>query len=117
MLKIAVFAPIPKARVSTATAVKPGDLNNIRDAYRMSCNSVFMFSNSYPRKSCSRACLLDSSKGADDSREGETRNGPVPQHTIPSGFRLQIAGHLLTIRMSLKNRRSPVARRSDLNSG
>src|ERR1700723_2670819 len=33
MLKIAVFAPMPKANVSTTTAVKPGDLGRIRVAY------------------------------------------------------------------------------------
>src|SRR4051794_8815083 len=35
-LKIAVFAPIPRARVSTATATKPGLLRNSRDAKRIS---------------------------------------------------------------------------------
>src|SRR6266436_490000 len=35
-LKIAAFAPIPSASVSTATAVKPGFLNNWRQAKRRS---------------------------------------------------------------------------------
>src|SRR5436853_4883736 len=40
MLKIAVFAPTPNARESTATIVKPGRFQSTRSAYRMSCNSV-----------------------------------------------------------------------------
>ncbi len=36
MLKMAVFAPIPSARVSTATAVKPGAFNSWRRAKRRS---------------------------------------------------------------------------------
>ncbi len=32
MLKMAVFAPIPSARVTTATKVKPGDLWSWRKA-------------------------------------------------------------------------------------
>src|SRR5437016_4051688 len=40
MLKIAVFAPTPKARESTATIVKPGLFQSSRSAYRISCNSV-----------------------------------------------------------------------------
>jgi len=31
MLKIAVFAPIPKASVNTATAVNPGDFARMRN--------------------------------------------------------------------------------------
>ena len=34
--KIAVFAPIPNARVRTATVVKPGDCRKLRKAYRTS---------------------------------------------------------------------------------
>ena len=37
-LKIAVFAPIPSARVSTATAVKPGFFSSWRKAKRRSLN-------------------------------------------------------------------------------
>src|SRR3984893_13567653 len=40
MLKIAVFAPTPKARESTATIVKPGLFQSTRSPYRISCNSV-----------------------------------------------------------------------------
>ena len=39
MLNIAVVAPTPKARVKTATAVKPGFLRSNRTAYRMSKHS------------------------------------------------------------------------------
>src|SRR5487761_803821 len=39
-LKIAVLAPMPSASVSTATAVKPGDLRNMRTPYRRSCDRV-----------------------------------------------------------------------------
>src|SRR5205807_9694090 len=38
MLKIAVFAPMPNASVSTATAVKPGFFSNWRKAKRRSLN-------------------------------------------------------------------------------
>src|SRR5260221_13658121 len=34
--KTAVFAPIPRARVATATSVNPGLLRSIRSAYRRS---------------------------------------------------------------------------------
>ena len=34
--KIAVFAPIPSARVRTATVAKPGDFRKLRRAYRTS---------------------------------------------------------------------------------
>src|SRR5437879_8605352 len=36
-LKIAVFAPMPRARVRTATVVNPGDLLSMRTAKRRSC--------------------------------------------------------------------------------
>src|SRR5215831_2429978 len=42
MEKIAVFAPTPKARESTATIAKPGLFQSIRSPYRTSCNSVVM---------------------------------------------------------------------------
>jgi hypothetical protein len=41
MLKIAVFAPIPKASVSTATSVNPGLFTSIRTAYRKSWKRFF----------------------------------------------------------------------------
>ena len=40
MLKIAVFAPTPNARESTATIVKPGLFQSTRSPYRTSCNNV-----------------------------------------------------------------------------
>src|SRR5580692_5933796 len=39
-LNIAVFAPTPRARVATATAVKPGFFVSIRNPQRMSCQRV-----------------------------------------------------------------------------
>src|SRR5688572_5113547 len=39
-LNIVVFAPIPSASVMIATNVNPGFLNNIREPYRKSCQSV-----------------------------------------------------------------------------
>src|SRR5688572_32187016 len=39
-VKIAVFAPIPKASEVTATAVNTGDCRSIRNAYRTSCQIV-----------------------------------------------------------------------------
>src|SRR5437879_5764983 len=41
-VKIAVLAPMPRASVKTATAVKPGFFASIRKAYRKSCQSVPM---------------------------------------------------------------------------
>src|ERR1051326_3983030 len=41
-LKIAVFAPMPMAKVNIATTVNAGDFISIRAANRMSCNSVPM---------------------------------------------------------------------------
>jgi hypothetical protein len=40
MLKMAVFAPIPSARVSVAAAAKPGFLRSIRVPWRASCQNV-----------------------------------------------------------------------------
>src|SRR5262245_15011199 len=40
--KTAVFAPIPRARVATAAAAKPGLRPNIRNAYRRSESSVLI---------------------------------------------------------------------------
>src|SRR5687767_4208363 len=40
MLKIAVFAPMPKPSVSTAIKVKPGYLSSIRAPYRRSCRKL-----------------------------------------------------------------------------
>ena len=40
--KIAVFAPIPSAKVSTTIVVNIGDFASIRNAYRTSCPSVPM---------------------------------------------------------------------------
>src|SRR6202795_161409 len=42
MLKIAVFAPMPSARVSTATIVKPGEFTSIRSPCRKSCQNICM---------------------------------------------------------------------------
>src|SRR5256885_1829103 len=41
-LKMAVLAPIPRASVSTATAVKPGLFASVRTAKRRSWRSVFI---------------------------------------------------------------------------
>jgi hypothetical protein len=41
-LKIALLAPIPGARVSVATSVKPGVFASARAAYRKSCPSIAM---------------------------------------------------------------------------
>src|ERR1700733_6847177 len=51
-LKVATLAPIPRARVSTATIVKPGLFANIRSAYRISWISdsmSFSFVHAYER--------------------------------------------------------------------
>src|SRR5262245_47305233 len=42
MLKIAVFAPTPKAKDDTATIARPGLFQSARSAYRTSCNNVVM---------------------------------------------------------------------------
>jgi hypothetical protein len=42
MLKMAVFAPIPSARVSSAMAVYPGARRKVRSAYRRSCARPIM---------------------------------------------------------------------------
>jgi hypothetical protein len=42
MVNTAVLAPMPSARVSTATAAKPGAPTRPRTAYRMSPSSVLM---------------------------------------------------------------------------
>ena len=39
-LKMAVLAPMPRARVRTAAAVKPGDFRSMRKAKRRSWNRV-----------------------------------------------------------------------------
>src|SRR5215469_9995281 len=39
-LKIAVFAPIPRARVIMATMAKPGLWHRVRTPYRTSCQKV-----------------------------------------------------------------------------
>jgi hypothetical protein len=38
--KMAVFAPMPSASVTTATAAKPGRFKSVRKATRTSCHSV-----------------------------------------------------------------------------
>src|SRR5690348_2280718 len=47
--KIAVFAPIPSARVSTATAANTGDLRRERKAYRTSWEIPFMIPSLFPQ--------------------------------------------------------------------
>jgi hypothetical protein len=42
-LNIALFAPMPRASVTTATAVNPGVFQSIRNPYRKSCQRVFIF--------------------------------------------------------------------------
>src|ERR1700722_13269866 len=52
-VKIAVFAPMPRASVRTATAAKPGFLISIRTPYFKSCRIVFIqFSLCNTRTSC-----------------------------------------------------------------
>src|SRR5438270_7086150 len=41
-LKIVLFAPIPRASVSTAVIAKPGARRNCRNAYRISASSCFI---------------------------------------------------------------------------
>src|SRR5437868_8413601 len=55
MLKIAVFAPTPNARESTATIVKPGLFQSTRSPYPISCNSVVITT---PSTGCQRFFLL-----------------------------------------------------------
>ena len=43
MLKIALLAPMPSARVSMITTANPGLLRNPRNAWRMSAFRWFMF--------------------------------------------------------------------------
>src|SRR5690348_16003165 len=45
---MAVLAPMPSARVSTAMIVKPGDFTSIRRPKRRSCKIVPIFSSSAP---------------------------------------------------------------------
>src|SRR5437762_2489883 len=47
-LKMALFAPMPSARVMTATAVKPGRLSRFLTAYRMSLKRDSIASLSFP---------------------------------------------------------------------
>ena len=58
-LKIAVFAPIPKANVSTATAVNAGLLRNMRSANRTSCHSCSSHTKLHTSRvsSCTRLTL------------------------------------------------------------
>src|SRR2546423_6824108 len=49
-LKIAVFAPIPSASVSTAIAAKAGRLSKLRIAYRRSLTSVSIVSHPFDRR-------------------------------------------------------------------
>jgi hypothetical protein len=42
MLKIAVFAPIPNARVRMIMRVKPGLFRMMRKVYRTSLNNIFI---------------------------------------------------------------------------
>src|SRR5206468_6527204 len=58
MLKIAVFAPTPKARESTATIVKPGLFRSTRSAYRVSCNNVVIETPRVASPGCQRLFLL-----------------------------------------------------------
>src|SRR5205823_14765751 len=58
MLKIAVFAPTPKARESTATIVKPGLFRSARSAYRISCNNVVIKTPRVASPGCQRLFLL-----------------------------------------------------------
>src|SRR4051794_637559 len=58
MLKIAVFAPTPKARESTATIVKPGLFQSTRSAYRTSCNNVVITTPRTASPGCQRLVLL-----------------------------------------------------------
>src|SRR5436853_5632553 len=58
MLKIAVFAPTPNARESTATIVKPGLLRSTRSAYRTSFNNVVIRTPRVASPGCPRLLLL-----------------------------------------------------------
>src|ERR1700689_4797592 len=60
MLKMAVFAPMPKARVRIAMAVKAGDFKSMRMLKRMSCQSVCI---GYSFGAC--ALRVDSGLGTD----------------------------------------------------
>src|SRR4029453_3127242 len=56
-LKMAVFAPMPSARVRTAVAVNPGLLHNARTAYHESCRkSLHMLARLCSLYHCSSIC-------------------------------------------------------------
>src|SRR5207249_6108374 len=52
-VKIAVFAPIPSAKVSTTTAVKPGDLRSVRAPKRTSRHNVSTMDSQPPERTIS----------------------------------------------------------------
>jgi hypothetical protein len=54
-VKIAVFAPMPKASVNTAVTVNPGARAICRNAYRTSCMIPFIASSSCSRYSARKA--------------------------------------------------------------
>ncbi len=54
-LKIAVLAPIPRARIRIERAVMPGDLNRVRKAYRVSWERVSISPRKLLRLSAVRA--------------------------------------------------------------
>src|SRR5271155_3794080 len=76
-LKIAVFAPIPSARVSTAIAVNAGFFASIRIPYFKSCNRVPMRMLLHPRinslvtQCLQRVHVRRAPRGEITSREGD----------------------------------------------
>src|SRR5580693_8169728 len=82
-VKIAVFAPMPRASVSTATIVKPGFLRSIRTPYFRSCKKLSTLCLSRPNHS--HSLIVTQSRNRIDLRgapcryvAGKERDGPEP---------------------------------------
>ncbi len=57
-LKIAVFAPMPNARVSTATLINPGWRRTFRDMCDASCHALSSHDQSHTARASSFACVI-----------------------------------------------------------
>ena len=84
--KSAVLAPIPRARVATATAVKPGDFNSVRAPNRMSRHQSSMWTSSGldGRRLCAGSLQVLDTRQPTEGWERLSEEPPGPDQVGPA---------------------------------
>ena len=81
-LKIAVFAPIPRANMTTAAMAKPRERKRTRNALRTSCRNVSVIE---PSRESAQVKLCASRREMSNQRKVAAQDGTGPEATVHVG--------------------------------